>query len=82
MNWLRSLFGGGASKREPAPKQRQPSPPKTLAELAARAQPYAEIRFVEDVLKVYRRTGKLSSKQTEALMRIVLEREAEERDGN
>lgn len=69
MNWLRRLFGGGG----------KPAPPRTMKELVERAAVFADIRFVDDVLKVYRRTGSLSEKQKLALMRIVLEREAEER---
>lgn len=69
MEWIKRLFG----------KPAKPGPPRSVSELAERAKPFSDSRFVDDVLKVYRRTGKLSPKQMEALMRIVLEREAEER---
>jgi hypothetical protein len=50
-------------------------PPSRIAQIAERAKPYRHIRFIDDVLKRYRRAGTMSAKQAAVLLRIVNEEE-------
>jgi hypothetical protein len=49
--------------------------PEQIAAIAQRAEAHRSIPFVADVLKRYRRDGKMSPKQAAVLLRIIAEEE-------